>query len=316
MISVVIPCYNAERFLVETVESVFAQSYTEVETILVDDGSTDGTAALMRSFGARVRAEFPPHGGASAARERGTRIARGEFIQYLDSDDLLTPDSLERKMEAILRSGADVAYCDWVRYEERAGGRFEDGEAERRRIEDVHARPEIAAFTTFWSPPAALLYRRSTVHKIGGWSPSLPVIQDARFLLDAALSGARFVHVPGIGARYRVFHGSSLSRGNRAAFLRDIFNNADEVRARLGGIPDGEWKKAFLRVYGYVARSAFETDKPMFERACERLKSIDARYRPESPWHLKIASSVFGYPRAEEIALVYRRAKGLLGGGS
>src|SRR5438874_689463 len=89
LVSIIVPCYNAERFLMETLESAFVQSYPRIEIIVVDDGSTDRTAELIRSCGERVRGEFGPNRGASAARNRGTALARGEFIQYLDADDLL-----------------------------------------------------------------------------------------------------------------------------------------------------------------------------------------------------------------------------------
>src|SRR6476660_3095578 len=110
LVSVVVPCYNAERFLAETLQSAFIQTYPEIEVIVLDDGSTDGTADLIRSYGDRVRAEFGPNRGASAARNRGTALALGEFIQYLDCDDLLTPDALERRVDVLKKSGADVAY--------------------------------------------------------------------------------------------------------------------------------------------------------------------------------------------------------------
>ena len=91
-------------------------------------------------------------------------------------------------------------------------GAFEVRERIIRRIEDVHIIPEIALITQFWAPPAATTYRRSIVQKIGGWKEWLPIIQDARFLQDAALVGGRFVYVSGVGAKYRV-HGTQAFRG-------------------------------------------------------------------------------------------------------
>jgi glycosyltransferase involved in cell wall biosynthesis len=228
-VSVVIPCYNAELFLRETVESALRQDYPDVEIVLVDDGSTDGTANLIRSFRSQVRAEFGPNRGPSAARNRGTALATGSFIQYLDADDLLLPGAIRKRVQALAASGADVAYSDWQRLEEQAGGLFSPGEVVSRTIEEVHPDPEIACFSDFWAPPAALLYRRSIVDRIGSWNESLPVIQDARFLLDAALHGARFVHVSGVGAYYRVHRGPSVSRRDPVRFVRDCFRNATQV---------------------------------------------------------------------------------------
>ena len=169
VVSIVIPCYNSARFLADTLESAFTQSYPHTEIIVIDDGSTDGTPELIRSYGDRVRAEFGPNRGASAARNRGTELARGEFIQYLDSDDLLTPDAIARRVAALQRSGTDVAYSDWQRLVETKANVFKPGQQIVRRTEDVHPCLQIALITSFWAPPAAITYRQSIVKKIGGW---------------------------------------------------------------------------------------------------------------------------------------------------
>ena len=122
LVSVVIPCYNARRFLSETLESALAQTYPYIEIIVVDDGSTDGTTELIRAYVDRVKAEFGPNRGASAARNQGTTLAAGEFIQYLDADDLLVPDAIERRVAALQSVGADVAYSDWEKLVENSRG--------------------------------------------------------------------------------------------------------------------------------------------------------------------------------------------------
>src|SRR5215213_982432 len=111
--SIVIPCYNAARYLVETLESAFTQTYSPTEIIIVDDGSLDGSPQLIRGYGDRLKAEFLPHRGGGGARNRGTALARGEFIQYLDADDLLMPDAIARRVAALQNGDVDVAYSDW-----------------------------------------------------------------------------------------------------------------------------------------------------------------------------------------------------------
>jgi glycosyltransferase involved in cell wall biosynthesis len=316
-VSVVIPCYNADRFLQETVESVLVQDYPDIEILLVDDGSTDGTAKLIRSFGSKVRAEFGPNRGPSAARNRGTALATGSFIQYLDADDLLLPGAEKRRVDALAASGADVAYSDWQRLEEQSDGIFSPCDVVSRTIEDVHPDPEIAIFSDFWAPPAALLYRRSIVERIGSWNESLPVIQDARFLLDAALRGARFVHVSEVGAYYRVHQGPSVSRKDPVCFIRDCLRNATQVEewfcAHGGLTPDR--RRAVQRAYEFVARGSFEHDVEIFDQACAALERIQPGYCPDRGFALPLLSRLFGYRRAEGIALQYRRLKRLMSHG-
>jgi glycosyltransferase involved in cell wall biosynthesis len=99
-VSVIIPAYNAERFIQDTIESVFAQSVQPSEIIVVDDGSTDGTAALLRSYGDRLHVLSGRRGSAAASRNAGARAASGAWLAFLDADDLWLPNKLERQLAA------------------------------------------------------------------------------------------------------------------------------------------------------------------------------------------------------------------------
>ncbi|WP_017314700.1 glycosyltransferase family 2 protein [Mastigocladopsis repens] len=296
LISVVIPCYNAERFLGETVESVLRQTLANYEIILVDDGSTDGTAEVIKSFGARITVEFGPNRGASVARNRGTELAQGKFIQYLDADDLLRSDALERRVHALETNNADVAYSDWQRLEENEKGEFLPGAVIARKIEDVHPDPQIALFTDFWSPPAALLYRRQIVNAIGSWNESLSIIQDARFFLDAALMGANFVYVPEVGADYRVHKSNSLSKRNPRRFVEDVYRNACQVEAfwkANGGLTKNRCH-ALAKVYSYTARSLFMGEQDLFTENLHRLYQVEPGFRPSWSKIAGVASTLLG----------------------
>lgn len=100
LVSVVIPAYQAERYIADAVDSVLAQTYPAVECIVVDDGSTDGTAQRVRSFGEHVRLVRQPNAGVAAARNAGIAVARGELVALLDADDVWAADKLERQVVA------------------------------------------------------------------------------------------------------------------------------------------------------------------------------------------------------------------------
>jgi GT2 family glycosyltransferase len=120
-VSVVIPTYNRARYLGEAVESVMAQTYTDWELIVVDDGSVDDTAAVLAGYGGRVTTVRQPHVGASAARNAGLAVARGELISFLDSDDLFLPHNLEVLVARLdQRPEAAVAY-GWYVWANEAG---------------------------------------------------------------------------------------------------------------------------------------------------------------------------------------------------
>jgi glycosyltransferase involved in cell wall biosynthesis len=297
LVSIIVPCYNADRFLPETLESAFAQSYLHTEIIVIDDGSTDRTAELIRSYADRVKGEFGPNRGASAARNRGTALARGEFIQYLDADDLLPPDAVAHRIAALQRSGADVAYSDWQRLVEIEPGVFSLGERVVRRIEDIHPDVQIALITSFWAPPAAVTYRRAIVEKIGGWKEWLPIIQDARFLQDACLVGGKFIYVPGVGAQYREHRGASLSRRSHIAFVSDVFRNGCDLQKIFDSRGDmsTEKRRALAGIYGYAARSLFFQDKVAFNDCITRLYGVEPGFRFTWPKAASLASKMFGF---------------------
>lgn len=314
LVSVVIPCRNAEPWIGEALASVLSQVGVELEVIVVDDGSEDGSARRVRGIpDCRIKLVEQGQLGASRARTVGTARARGRYIQYVDADDILLPGAVEARVRALEESGADVAYADWVRYERGADGRFHEGKVLARRL---GPRPEIDLFTDAWWPPGALLYTRNIVEQIGAWREDLPVIQDARFQLDAALHGARFVHVPSVGLRYRVTGSTSLSRRDPRAFLEDCFRNARDVQRLWEGEGklESERRRALLWVYGHVARGFFPLDRRRFREVMQQLYSLDPNYRPPHPPLLRLASTLLGYPAAERMAFVWRRLKGLLRG--
>lgn len=293
-VSIVIPCFNAEVTVGETIDSALGQTWGDIEVIVIDDGSKDRSAEVLHGFGSRISAEFGPNRGASAARNRGTALATGAYIQYLDADDLLVADAVARRVEALDAAGADVAYGDWQRFETGADGSRQLGETVARRIEDTDADPEIACATSFWAPPAALLYARRIVEAIGGWNERLPVIQDARFLFDAARQGARFVHVPGVSALYR-HAGTSLSRGNLPGFMLDVYRNATEIQSlwEADGPLTPARKNTLAGIFDMTARTFFQLDLPEFDDAVARFKAVSSRR--------------FGYP---EVALKVSRLAG------
>ena len=102
-ITVILPAYNGEKYLSEAVESILSQPYCPQEIIIIDDGSTDNTAAVAKSFGDAVQYHHQPNQGAGAARNNGINLAQGEFLAFLDADDLWTENKLAHQMHAFDR---------------------------------------------------------------------------------------------------------------------------------------------------------------------------------------------------------------------
>lgn len=226
--SAIVPCFNAQATLAETLRSVLANSNFS-EVVVIDDGSTDNTIAVAQSFSPPVSILTGPNRGVSAARNRGILRTRGDWVQFVDSDDVLTPTTLAERLSDASEHGADVVITDWAEFEtdgDISAGRTRKRSADWRSF--LEHGPEIACATTFWAPPAAILYRRQLVERIGGFREDLPVVQDARFLFDAAYQGAIIVHSVHVGAYYRVRQ-NSLSRRDDASFWLDILHNGETM---------------------------------------------------------------------------------------
>jgi hypothetical protein len=149
------------------------------------------------------------------------------------------------------------------------------------------------------------------VERTGGWREELPIIQDARFVLDCALHGGRFVYCQGAAAYYRVHSEGSVSTRDPSAFTRDCLRNAQSVEqwwVQRGGLTRDHCQ-ALVRVYGQVARASFGTDVRVFDAAFAALERLQPGYAPAQPWHLAWTSRLVGYRGAESIAVRYRWAK-------
>jgi glycosyltransferase involved in cell wall biosynthesis len=110
LVSCIIPVHNGERYLREAIDSIFKQTYRPLEIIVIDDGSTDGTARVAASYGDQLHYEWQPNAGPAAARNKGLDLARRDFVAFLDADDLWHPDKLTRQM-ARFEARAELGWC-------------------------------------------------------------------------------------------------------------------------------------------------------------------------------------------------------------
>jgi len=191
---------------------------------------------------------------------------------------------LERKRKALRESVADVANTGWQKLEEAGSGLFVAGEVVLRDWPQIDPDPAIALVTSFWAPPAALLYTRDIVERIAGWKQHLAPIEDARYMLDAVLQGGRYVYVPEVLASYRIYHAPSHSRRSPLKFVQAVLHNAIEIEAvwhQTGRLGERE-RQALAGVFDYAARGLFTLDAPGFEQALAHL--YDARPGFQLTW--------------------------------
>lgn len=234
LVSILIPAYNAECFIRETLRSALAQTWPHKEIIVVDDGSTDDTLAAAREFESqRVCAIAQVNGGAAAARNRALAASQGEFIQYLDADDLLAPDKIERQMERLTASGFDnIAAGRW--------GRFTDDPARTRfRPEPVwqDLAPVDWLVCSFSSGgmmhPAAWLAPRARCEQAGPWDEAISLNDDGEYFCRVVLASKSVLFVDTAQTYYRSCISGSLSGRRSPEALESYYRSIDACTRHL-----------------------------------------------------------------------------------
>lgn len=213
-ISVVIPVYNRAGLLPMTLRSLLGQTLPADEILVVDDGSTDGSAEVAETFGGPVRVIRQKNGGPAAARNAGFREAKGEFLHFFDSDDVALPNKHEVQLSALEESGADISYGPWVKGRFTATGfEPEDLILQQRGLPDGDL---IQALLCTWSVvPHACLFRRGIVEAVGGFPEDLFVGEDQLMFLNCLLVGAEVVHSPGTLELYRTDNAGKITDSNQ-----------------------------------------------------------------------------------------------------
>ena len=260
LVSVLVTAYDAEPWLAETLASVVEQTHENLDVVVVDDGSTDGTLAVARSFeDPRVKVLTQANAGACAARNRALGEARGDLVQYLDADDLLAPDKIARQV-ARLRDEPEgtVASGPWVRFRETPGDMGRGGEPGWEDYE-----PAAEWLVQSWStgggmmPPFAWLTPRLLVEAAGPWDESLQKNQDGEFFARVLARASKVAFCPGAWGYYRSGMATSVSARRGAEVAPSLYAAAESsTRSVLDVLDTPEARRACA---GLWQRVAFET---------------------------------------------------------
>ena len=216
-VSVVIPVYNGERFLKESLESVFAQTFQDYEIVCVDDGSTDGSRVLLKQYGARVKMIQQANAGQSAARNTGVQQATGAFVAFLDQDDRWYPSKLAQQV-AVLNEEPNVVlvHCDYDRTD--GDGRVLVAGAALVERASALASPLGRLIGEALVLPSAMLVRRDVFQRVGGFDPELRGFEDFDLIARLKQQG-RFVLLNESGMAYRL-HAGGFTRAGGMGVIR------------------------------------------------------------------------------------------------
>jgi len=235
-VSVITCAYNAAPWIAQTLESVFSQTYTDYEMIVVDDGSTDGTAEIVRRYGERVRLISQSNRGTGAARNTAIASSRGELIVNLDADDLWFASALAALVPAFDDPAVGIACTDVLLWDEKTPWNRCPRHSEYYRPPNADPATWSQLMHENYIPVVTLMIRRSLIERLGGFDESLPLANDYDMVLRAALAGAKIRCLDGVHGVYRVREGS-VSR-NLARMLDELVLIYEKMLATADLSPD------------------------------------------------------------------------------
>lgn len=211
LVTCVLPVFNGERYLADALDSVLGQTYSPIEIIVVDDGSTDGTPRILSGFGDGIKSLRQVNAGPAAARNRGIELASGEYLAFLDADDLWVAAKTETQLRRFERNPS-LSVCTslmqnfWT----------EDLADEEARLKDTDtARPQPG-------PSQTLLARREAFDRVGLFDPALHHRDTHDWIVRARAAGVQFEQVDEVLVHRRL-HANNLSRSRGAMDAEDLF---------------------------------------------------------------------------------------------
>ena len=276
LVSIIIPCYNAGHWLAATLESALAQTHQHTEIIVVDDGSSDDSLTLARSFESRgVRVVAQTNAGASAARNHGLRLARGGFIQFLDADDFISPDKIAAQLAFLsARPAGTLATCAWGRFSaDPATAQFVDT-AVFRDFAPVEFLV-LAGDTGAMMHPSSWLLPRVIADKAGPWNETLSLNDDGEYFCRVLLASLGMAYCPDGRSYYRSGLPGSLSqqRGERAR--RSQFHSLELITQQLQAAEDSpRTRRAAANYFQRFIHDFFPAPADLMAAAAARVATL------------------------------------------
>jgi glycosyltransferase involved in cell wall biosynthesis len=316
LVSILIPAYNAQSWIVETIRSALGQTWPRKEIIVVDDGSTDQTLSIVQNFASEtVSVVTQENQGVCAARNKAYEVCQGDYIQWLDADDLLSPDKIAKQMEAVEKSQSKQTLfsCGW--------GYF-------------RYRPSKAKFvpTSLWcdlSPnewmlrrceanlhmnPATWLVSRELTDATGRWDTRMVGggIDDGEYFGRVLLASNGIRFVPDVKAYYRITGSGSLSQiGRSNKKMESLILGMELQIGYLRSLDDSKRSRAACVNYLQTWFPIFYPERPdLVQKAQQLATSLGGRLSlPKASWKYAWIEKLFGFEAAKHTKLSYNQAK-------
>jgi glycosyltransferase involved in cell wall biosynthesis len=309
LVSTLIPCYNAEQWIGEAIESALTQTYLPHEVIVFDDGSTDRSLEIIKSFGNRIRWETGPNQGGNSARNRLLELARGDWLQYLDADDYLRADKIAHQMEFVANSceSPDIIFGP-VTFEYWSEGSC------RQELLTIPEPHDPWVLLASWRLPqtGACLWRKRAIRDVGGWNRGQPCCQEHELYLRFIIGEKRIAYCPNGGAVYRQWSDNTVCRRDIAEVHRRRLMIEQMAEDYLRGSCQltPERLSAINQARFEIARGAWLYEPALADQILQEIHDSDPQFQPfgpAAPLAYRLVYRWLGFQAVESLAAKKRK---------
>ncbi|MGB2925471.1 MAG: glycosyltransferase [Limnothrix sp.] len=307
-VSILIPCYNAERWIAQAIESALNQTYPNKEVIVVDDGSTDNSLSVIESFGDRLIWETGENKGGNVARNRLLELSTGEWIQYLDSDDYLLDNKIEKQVDFLAQfPSVDIIYSPSI-FEY-----WEENDAPQQEILDIPKPHDPWFLLALWHLPqtGSPLWKKSAILEVGGWKTEQPCCQEHELYLRLLKANKQFLYCDQAQSVYRQWSDSTVCKKDKSLTYKHRLQIIDDLESHLKekNLLNDLRLHAINESRFACARLIWLFNKSWANDIIKKIHLLDTDFEP--PHHLapsiyKLIYKVTGFEAAETFAKIKR----------
>jgi glycosyltransferase involved in cell wall biosynthesis len=314
LVSILIPAYNAERWIADTIRSALAQTWPRKEIIIIDDGSRDKTLAIARQFASRnVLVVAQQNQGASAARNKAFTLCQGDYIQWLDADDLLAPSKITRQMEAALEAADKriLFSCPWGHFLYRPLRAWFNPTplwADLSPLEWLLCKWENGAHMN----PATWLVSRALTEAAGPWDMRLIYCEDGEYFCRVILASNGIRFVPEAKVFYRIAPSSVTTQLWRSTRKMESHLLSRQVEiAHLLSFEDSERvRAACVKSLQTALINFYPEQMALVKRSQELAAMLGGRLEiPKLSWKYRLIEKLFGFAMAQRVRQRWNQCK-------
>lgn len=309
MVSVCIPAYNSGQYIAATINSLLIQSYKNLEIIVVDDGSSDDTVNVLKAINDdKLRYITQTNRGASAARNAAYKHSSGDFIKFMDADDLLSPDCIDCQLQKIINHPNSIASAKW--------GRFQQADKSDFKLSPEKVWKDLTGIDWLvdslmdtganMMQPGIFLIPRAVIEKAGPWDESLSLIDDFDYMVRVITNSAWVFFCENAVLMYRSGLSHSLSGKNSPLHMASAFNSLSQgIEQILNTRNDAATRQACANTYQRWSYQFYPFHQPLYSQLEKKINNLGGSNNPiiGSRPFLALAKLV-GWKRAKKIRLL------------